>query len=42
MSNLMKLLLRELAMYKVVAGICRENDIRFYVLGSTLLGADRH
>ncbi len=42
MSTLTLLQERELAMYKQVAEICRSEDLRFYALGGTLLGAVRH
>ncbi len=42
MVALTQLQQRELEMYKLVADICRNNGIKFYALGGTLLGAVRH
>ena len=41
-SNLRKLQLEELKILKMFKKICEENDLRYYLLGGTLLGAVRH
>ena len=40
-SNLRKLQLEELKILKMFKKICEENDLRYYLLGGTLLGAVR-
>lgn len=41
-SNLRKLQLEELKILKMFRTICEENNLRYYLLGGTLLGAVRH
>lgn len=41
-SELRKLQLYELNLLKVFADICEKNDLRYYMIGGTMLGAVRH
>lgn len=42
MDKLRKLQLVEIDLLKEFIGICKENNLRYYMLGGTLLGAVRH
>ena len=41
-SSLRQLQLKELNLLKFFQKICKENSIRYFALGGTLLGAVRH
>lgn len=42
MTDLRKVQLKQLSILKEVAKLCKKNNIRYYALGGTLLGAVRH
>lgn len=42
MDDLRKLQLEELKILKMFRDICEENNLRYFLLGGTLLGAIRH